>query len=369
MIKKCFLFVILSAQINFSGYALAEPRPMKARQSAFRLEFEVYRTEDMPPNWFRTYDGFYVTKRIDNNWVYGQRTMDGMKMTNIIVGSVDPSDMPELNEAYTYVQPGVKPVYIPPLPPEVMQKIMIQDDMTARLTASTVETSAPARKPLKTRNPYELAKTGTPDELREAVRAGVVFNVKISEFDENSLNFDINYEFGNDETPLHRAAYYNHNPESIKFLVSLGLDINAYAWNGAAGRYGGSPLFFAIQNENLDAIEALLDKGADLNDYGGAGVPINMFTAAIYNGYDVTNPRKRTSTRQIIDMLIKAGGNINLHDEYSRNSEEAKQVRGEIAKYGLYSLSSASESLLVSSRTALINAVTYDDPDAVNIFA
>lgn len=355
MTKKIFMLVILFAGINFMDYAFAEPRPMKARQAAFRLEFKVYRTEDMPANWFKTYDGFYVTRRIDNNWVYGQHTMDGMKMTDILVGSVDPSTMPELNEAYTYVPPGATPVYMPPLPPGMT---LHEQTITVQIPNDTPQrVEAPVR--LRTRNPYELAKTGTPDELRAAVNAGVNFKI------ERAFKDEINAEFGVGENPLHYAAAYNHNPESIKFLISLGLDINNDALAGAAGRYGGTPLFFAIKHENLEAIEILLNQGADLNIDGGVGIPINMFTAAVYNGYEVTDSSKRTSARQIIDMLIRAGGNINIHDEYSPNSEEAKQVHDDIAEYGV--LSEASKSILASSRTALMKAVIDDDPDAVNI--
>ena len=381
MIKKCFLFVILFAQINFSGYALAEPRPMKARQSAFRLEFEVYRTEDMPPNWFRTYDGFYVTKRIDNNWVYGQRTMEGMKMTNIIVGSVDPSDMPELNEAYTYVPPGAKPVYIPPLPPEMMQKIMIQNDMAARVPDSAT-VHAPAQKPLRTMNPYELAKTGTPDELIEAVRAGVNFNVEVKEFGENGeLNPDFSYEFGYNETPLHYAAYYNRNPESIRFLLELGLAVNAEFYSGNS--FMGDCLSLAVASKNLNAIRELLRHGANPNtwsniwineeeyteeEYSYLGSPLHIIASRYKDNYSVT--------RDVINAVIKAGGNVNYRyilnaDEkeflknvkLSRRSEWTSQNPMDNIKYD----SQAGLRIFRATFTPLMFAVLYDNVDVADI--
>ena len=88
---------------------------MRARQAALPLEFDVYRTADMPANWFKTWDGYYVTRRLDTNWVYGRVTPGGLAFTDIIVGTVDPRTVPELNGALPGDAPQV-PVYVPPIP-------------------------------------------------------------------------------------------------------------------------------------------------------------------------------------------------------------------------------------------------------------
>ena len=96
MKKLFFLFVILCA-VFAAHAAAAEGVNMRAKQPFYGTEFDVYRTEDMPANWFKTYDGYYVTRRLDTNWVYGISTPYGMELTDILVGSVDPHTVPELN--------------------------------------------------------------------------------------------------------------------------------------------------------------------------------------------------------------------------------------------------------------------------------
>ena len=79
---------------------------------------------------------------------------------------------------------------------------------------------------------FALAEHGTPEKLQKAVLEGANFNVK-SDLDDGGKNLDFDsiiFDYG--DTPLHHAAMYNHNHASIKFLVSLGLDVNAKASSG-----------------------------------------------------------------------------------------------------------------------------------------
>lgn len=68
-------------------------------------------------------------------------------------------------------------------------------------------------------------------------------------FDEdyNFDSWDYDYDFDT-MTPLHTAAAKNHNPESIKFLLSLGLDVNAPA--EAGNTVLETPLTCAVRNKN-----------------------------------------------------------------------------------------------------------------------
>ena len=331
-----------------SSESLGAPVPMRVRQRAFDLEFKVYRTNDMPANWFKTYDGYYVTKRIDNNWVYGQRTMDGMRMTDILVGSADPSGIPELNEAYTYVAEGSSPVYNPPAPSETEPLAQIPPELPAK--SPDIEPLPPAVSSQKV-DVFALAENASPQELRDAVSRGADFNVNRGTLkDEDS---DSAYDAG--ETPLHSAAASNRNPESIRFLLSQGINVNAYAYSGAGGRMADTPLSLAVKNNNIEAVKVLLNNGADPNGWTGEGKPVNMFMLA-------ADSESQVSAKQIAELLIHAGGNINLHDEYSR--EEVDDV---VTQLRDGSLSMANESVLASSRTALIYAVMNDDPDGVNL--
>lgn len=345
-------------------YAFAEPRPMKARQAAFRLEFKVYRTEDMPANWFKTYDGFYVTRRIDNNWVYGQHTMDGMNMTDILVGSIDPSTVPELNEAYTYVPPGAAPVYMPPLPPGMTQPVQTITVQIPNETPQSIPQRVKAPVRLRTRDPYELAKTGTPDELRAAVNAGVNFNVKISEFyDNGELNPDVSYEFGNGETPLHYAAYYNHNPESIRFLIEQGLDVNGGFSAGNA--IWGDVLSLAVINKNIGVIYELLRHGADPKTtlhYNGIGTPLHVIAARYKEASSVT--------RSIIEAIINAGGDINFHEEFENLSNvlpPRNKWKSSDPMENMRWLSHVDSDGFIFSFTPLMFAALYDNADAVDV--
>ncbi|MBQ8693396.1 MAG: ankyrin repeat domain-containing protein, partial [Synergistaceae bacterium] len=148
---------------------------------------------------------------------------------------------------------------------------------------------------------------------------GADFNVKrsMSEFYDNEIDEaeidKIDSLFFYDETPLHHAAAYNHNPDSIKFLISLGLDVNAEASEGGSAGNTGTPLSCAIENKNIEAVKVLLDSGANPNS--------EIYNYALSGGYfhliamDYKN--NPAEAKVIVDALIKAGGNVNMHDELS----------------------------------------------------
>ena len=52
-------FLLLSQDM-----ALAAQQSMKVFQPMYNFEFEVYRTADTPANWFKTHDGYFVTRAI-----------------------------------------------------------------------------------------------------------------------------------------------------------------------------------------------------------------------------------------------------------------------------------------------------------------
>lgn len=119
MKKSLFLLcAALVLPVAFLGAhpALGAPRPMRVRQAAYDFEFDVYRTDDMPANWFKTYDGYYVARRLDTNWVYGRQTGSGWVMTDVLVGSVDPRRVGDPGNGVASVAParGTAPRYTPP---------------------------------------------------------------------------------------------------------------------------------------------------------------------------------------------------------------------------------------------------------------
>jgi len=103
MKKRYFVFMalVISFLLFSQGMAWARPRPVRAFQLRYNFEFVVYRTEDMPANWFRTYDGYYVTRVAGGDWVYGELLYYGIAPTNMIVGP-EIHTATELNHTWRY---------------------------------------------------------------------------------------------------------------------------------------------------------------------------------------------------------------------------------------------------------------------------
>ncbi len=206
---------------------------------------------------------------------------------------------------------------------------------------------------------FKLAENGTPKQLQEAINKGANVNVK--------EGLDFGYK-----TPLHYAASYNHNPKSINFLISKGLDVNDVFYEGNI--IFGTPLTCAIRNKNIDAVYELLKAGADPNSFSNDGnytygTPLHVIAMKYKDNYSVT--------KKVIAALIKAGSNINYHENpdsdyyeyYSdiflppRNQWEAETCPlSNVRNY-----SNAGLDNFLSSFTPLMYAVLYDNADVVDI--
>jgi hypothetical protein len=81
-----------------------------AYQRTYEMNFEVWRPDDMPPGWFATFDGYVVTQTSPNRWVYGRLSRGGGVIpTDVLVGSVVPSRVPELARAVFIPNEEYKP--------------------------------------------------------------------------------------------------------------------------------------------------------------------------------------------------------------------------------------------------------------------
>ena len=231
---------------------------------------------------------------------------------------------------------------------------------------------------------FKLAEKGTPAQLKAALKNGAKFNVerKIDDFDDyNDVNDDYwPFDFG--ETPLHRAAYYNHNPESIKFLIEQGIDINATADVGNSASI--TPLACALWAKNIEAVKELLKNGADPNAWiaGGYNFVGTSFHIVAFDYDD-----NLSITREVINELVKAGGNINSHEKISAEDLKfLKENEPEFARnntiflprdkwtsnepfhnmtdfFSHYALGN-----FLTTFTPLMWAVIYDKPEIVDIF-
>ena len=232
---------------------------------------------------------------------------------------------------------------------------------------------------------FKLAEKGTPKQLKSALKHGAKFNVQHSIYDfEDYTKEDISdWLYDSNETPLHRAAAYNHNPESIKFLIAQGLDVNAVASVGNTATH--TPLICALWYRNIVAVKELLKAGADPNtwDSGGfsfAGTPFHI-VAFEYNGKsDIP------IARELIAALVEAGGNVNNHEEIPpEDLKEIIEYEPELAEdktifspqnqlvdgepyFSIKIFSHATNGNFLMTLTPLMWAVFYDNPDMVNIF-
>ena len=162
---------------------------------------------------------------------------------------------------------------------------------------------------------FKLVEDGTPEQLKSALKSGAKFNVKrsIYNFDDYSQENIEDWLFSSNETPLHRAAAYNHNPESIKFLIDQGLDVNAIGENG---NYASeNPLACALWYKNTAAVKELLKAGADPNawtegGYNFVGTPCHI-VAFEYGDHPFW-------AIDVITAIVQAGGSVNNHKELSK---------------------------------------------------
>ena len=73
-----------------------------------------------------------------------------------------------------------------------------------------------------------------------------------------------------DVAPLHRAANYG-NTEAIELLIQSGADVNILANEHPAWAAGSTPLHFAAENKQLNSLNILMAAGADSNIANSAG--------------------------------------------------------------------------------------------------
>ena len=217
---------------------------------------------------------------------------------------------------------------------------------------------------------FLLARNGTSQQLKEALKMGANFNVsrKAYDYEKEEEHYTDTFEYG--ETPLHLAAMYNTNSGVIKFLIEQGLDVNAVATSG--NTIFETPLSCAVKNRNIDAVRELLKAGADPNS-ASSGNNGSMFhvVASEYKNY--------SDAKTVIAELIKAKGNINTHDEITQEEfddwlqyEERENFRVKWSAYDPLggpsrTLSHAARDNFLSTFTPLMFAVLYDNPDVVNL--
>ena len=160
---------------------------------------------------------------------------------------------------------------------------------------------------------FSIAESITADEIQELIDDG----------------FDVNAVLPNGYLPLELATLYS-SYDVISTLLDNGADINASGFDGngtlfaliyrkapisldeakellgkvsdvdVENSYGYTPLFYAVGNNNLDAVSLLVEFGADVNRKSASG-----YAPILY-----------ATTPECITMLTEAGADPNVTVEY-----------------------------------------------------
>lgn len=99
-----------------------------------------------------------------------------------------------------------------------------------------------------------------------------------------------------DESPLHVAARIG-NPKIINMLVNAGADVGANATVNKKNIGSRTPLFLAVEFDNADAVEALLNHGADPQTRTENGCPVICY--AVQKGL-----------LEVVKKLLKGGAKV-----------------------------------------------------------
>src|SRR5207244_2543407 len=83
-------------------------------------------------------------------------------------------------------------------------------------------------------------------------------------------------------TALNASAFGNHL-DVVKMLIGRGANVNAEDSDNRR-----TPIFDAVQNENLAMVKLLVEKGARINRTDGKGVPLLVHALSHSKGNDVS---------------------------------------------------------------------------------
>lgn len=175
----------------------------------------------------------------------------------------------------------------------------------------------------------KLCRTGTAQQVADAIKAGA----------------DVNAKTNSGWTALMLAARNNQNPEIIKLLLNAGADVNAKADRGITALMVAA----ADYQKQPEVIKLLLEAGADVNAKNKIGTTALIFAAAnnvnseviktllnaganvnakADNGYTVLMSAAFNKNPEVVKILLNAGADVNAKDNDGKNTLDLAREEG-----------------------------------------
>ena len=186
------------------------------------------------------------------------------------------------------------------------------------------------------KTPLDIALEDSGDEKSVAIAADLIMagaetnNVQFSYFQTAVSERNVNYRFGDGQTPLHIAAIQHHK-SIARYLLANGAHTSAQDITGA------TPLHEAVRYGDIDIAKALLESGADVNAEDNLGktpvmlvIPEDkreaMYRILIEHAADVAkkdaygdtvlHTATMTSlTPSILELLVAGGADVNARNK------------------------------------------------------
>lgn len=124
---------------------------------------------------------------------------------------------------------------------------------------------------------------------------------------------DVDMMDANRNRPLHWAAYRN-KAKSVRFLLEHGALVNE------PDMFDNSPLHWATMKSSLEAVRVLLDYGAEVTSRNDSGDSPVIKAAHIF-----TTGLSSDREWEVLNLLLKASGNVSITDEDGRIPENIFQ--------------------------------------------
>lgn len=156
---------------------------------------------------------------------------------------------------------------------------------------------------------------------------------------------EVNVCNSNGETALHDAV---SNPESLKLLLASGADINVL------DKQGYTPLMKAVKQQNVEAVQVLLNAKADASIVCPGNLPLIALAA---------ESGQVKIVQDLIDYGINAESNFTINGKITNalSYAKSKEVRELFKKMGCYEIISTDEAIRLLEKYEIINFNPYSD--------